>query len=165
MDKAEYKEYLHEDHWREVCYLADLRAIRTNGGKCERCHRNPIECHHHWTYRSLGREQYSLADVLACCSQCHAYLHYRSNFDPADPLSPSHGFTPDVPRDREFTPDPDAYEEYGQGYMVDQWGIWQIRGKVEPRRSCVDCKADAEALTDDEEPICRDCLRNRCEPD
>lgn len=30
---------------------------------------------------------------------------------------------------------------------------------------CVECGRVAEAMTDDEEPICRDCLRERCEPD
>jgi hypothetical protein len=92
-------------------------------------------------------------------------MHFRSNFDPTDPVPPNHGFTPDFPPDHEFVPDPDAHEEYGQGYMIDKWGIWQIRGKVEPRPTCIDCGWPAEAMTEDEEPLCKGCLRKRCDSD
>jgi hypothetical protein len=159
VDKSQYDEYLHGDHWRHVRYLADLRAIKANGGNCERCHRNPIECHHHWTYRSLGREECSLADVLACCSGCHAFLHHRSDYDPAAPMPPDHEVTPD------FQPEPDDHGEYGQGYMIDRWGIWEVRGEVPSCPLCSTCGWDAEMLTENDEPICRECLRQRHMPD
>ena len=160
--RAEYPRVIRTgDHWRDVCDLADLRAIKTNGGKCERCHRNPMDCHHHWTYRSLGREEFSLVDVLACCSKCHAYLAFPKQLRPCRPSAANYGFTPDFPPDHDFVPDPDAHEEYGQGYMIDQWGIWQIRSKVEPRPTCVACGWVAEALDEDDKPICKECLRQR----
>jgi hypothetical protein len=161
MNKQEYHDYLRDDHWHYVCEMADLRAIKSNGGRCERCRRNPIECHHHWTYRSLGREQYSLADILACCSGCHAFLHHRSDYDPAAPVPPGHELTPD----HVFVPDRDGPEDHGQGFVIDEWGIWEVGGKVEHGPVCRDCGGKAETTTGDATPVCGECLRERDVPE
>lgn len=55
-------------------------ALRSNG-KCERCGYGRFEVAHHLTYAHFGAEY--IKELQAICRPCHAYLHAKSNFDPA----------------------------------------------------------------------------------
>lgn len=55
-------------------------AIRSNG-KCERCGHGKYEIAHHLTYAHFGSEY--IKELQAICRDCHAYLHAKSDYDPA----------------------------------------------------------------------------------
>lgn len=67
--KAEYKEYLQTDHWKEI----RLKALNRAGNRCQLCCNTYNLNVHHNTYRNKGHED--LKDLVVLCRECHAKFH------------------------------------------------------------------------------------------
>lgn len=67
--KADYKEYLNSDHWKEI----RLKALSRAGNRCQLCSStNSLNVHHN-TYKNVGNE--NLKDLVVLCRECHAKFH------------------------------------------------------------------------------------------
>lgn len=76
-DKSKYQAYLCSREWSVL-----KRKVRDrSGGRCERCKVNKHESTHHLTYERKYNER--LEDLLGICNDCHAYMHGKSDYDPA----------------------------------------------------------------------------------
>lgn len=76
-DKSKYQAYLCSREWSVL-----KRKVRDrSGGRCERCRVNPHESTHHLTYERKYNER--LEDLQGICNKCHAFIHGKSDFDPA----------------------------------------------------------------------------------
>lgn len=73
----EYQRYLCSREWSVIKEAAKARG----GGYCERCRILESRHVHHLTYIRKYHEK--LEDVQAVCEHCHAFIHAKSEFDPA----------------------------------------------------------------------------------
>jgi hypothetical protein len=76
-DREKYAAYLCSREWSVLKKEVHERA----GGVCERCRLNGIDSVHHLTYARKYRER--IDDLLALCNGCHAYIHAKTDTDPA----------------------------------------------------------------------------------
>ena len=76
--KEKYAAYLCSREWA----IKRTSVASRCGGMCERCGLNEMDCVHHLTYARKYNE--SLTDLAGWCDQCHAYVHGKSDFCPAD---------------------------------------------------------------------------------
>ena len=90
-DDFDYKRYLASREWA----LLREQVRERCGDGCEHCFIGSYQETHHLTYERIGREE--LADLMAVCRDCHAFLSGRSNENPlqewavvSPPLSVAH---------------------------------------------------------------------------
>jgi hypothetical protein len=75
--KEKYAAYLCSREWSVIKNKVHDRAGKT----CERCRSNEIDAVHHLTYARKYCER--LDDLIGMCNGCHAYVHAKSDIDPA----------------------------------------------------------------------------------
>lgn len=78
MASSKYYAYLTSRPWAKRVAAVKIRA----GSMCERCKRRPLDHIHHLTYERIFNEPPD--DLLGVCHPCHAFLHAKSDFDPAE---------------------------------------------------------------------------------
>ncbi len=73
---------------RQAYYASRAWQMRRQGvalrssGKCERCKSGRFQLVHHLTYAHFGAEY--MNELQGLCRDCHAYLHYKSDYDPCN---------------------------------------------------------------------------------
>ncbi len=75
-DNFDYQRYLASREWS----LLREQVRQRSGNQCEHCFAAPQQAVHHLTYERLGSER--LADLMAICNPCHAYLSGKSSENP-----------------------------------------------------------------------------------
>lgn len=79
--KEKYAAYLCSREWSMKKRGVEQRC----GGRCERCRTGDYECVHHLTYIRKYRERPE--DLLGICNACHDFVHGKSDYDPAEPIT------------------------------------------------------------------------------
>ena len=75
MDRYDYVQYLHSEHWKKT----KAKAIKRAGCKCEKCGKQGVVLEvHHLRYDNLHQEKET--DLLVLCSRCHGEIHRQGGY-------------------------------------------------------------------------------------
>src|SRR6266851_864525 len=76
---AQYTAYIESEHWR----VLRAEVLRRAGHQCLACgRRGPLDVHHAYGYRNLGRERPE--ELQAVCRSCHDAVHGRGRWNDGD---------------------------------------------------------------------------------